>query len=128
MDAGVACTDRDGDGYGQNCAYGRDCNDDDPNSTNECRDCVYPERGCSCNDGQAPISCFLPDKELEGGNVMCSEGSRYCRDGLWSGCEGVHEYVVTPEQGATLLVNPDAAPENCSICDCPPHYREDPGR
>ena len=35
MDAGAACEDRDRDGFGVNCARGRDCDDHDAGVTNE---------------------------------------------------------------------------------------------
>ena len=111
------CIDRDGDGFGQNCAYGVDCNDGSKASTNECRSCAYPEAGCDCAEGTQPIACFLTDTMLEGGDVMCREGTRYCRKGLWSACEDVHSYVVTPDSNALALISGDAAPVNCSMCD-----------
>ena len=102
---------------GQNCAYGVDCNDGSKASTNECRSCAYPEAGCDCAEGTQPIACFLTDTMLEGGDVMCREGTRYCRKGLWSACEDVHSYVVTPDSNALALISGDAAPVNCSMCD-----------
>jgi hypothetical protein len=116
-DAGPPCIDLDHDGFGQNCALGRDCNDHDPSSTNECRACAHPDIGCPCDKGTQPIPCFGPDQSLANGNVMCHEGTRFCRDQKWSACEDIHGYVVTPDRSLTSLINPDAAPENCSICD-----------
>src|SRR5262245_8233376 len=116
MDSGVICVDSDKDGFGHNCAKGRDCDDHNPASTNECRECLFPELGCACDPAQEPISCFLKDLPTPEGNVMCREGTRYCRAGLWSTCEDVHSYEVTPDPTLTSLINPDASPENCSLC------------
>ncbi len=116
-DAGPACVDHDHDGFGLNCALGRDCNDNDPKSTNECRICAHPDVGCPCSAGTQPISCFGQDETLANGNVMCREGTRFCRNGNWGQCEDIHGYVVTPDRSLTSLINPDAAPQNCSICD-----------
>ena len=115
-DAGV-CEDRDHDGYGRNCARGYDCNDDDPKATTECRSCSQPELGCACAAGAGPSACFLPDKALPGGDVVCSEGTRFCRDGVWGGCESVHEYVVAPKPDTQRVVDPRAGQATCSVCD-----------
>jgi hypothetical protein len=117
FDASVACEDRDHDGYGRDCERGYDCNDDDPRLTTECRTCSRPERGCACAASDGPISCFLDDKGLEGGDVLCSEGTRHCRDGVWSTCEDVHQYVAAPAPDTQRVVDPNAGKLPCSICD-----------
>src|SRR5690349_7564960 len=117
FDAGTVCVDEDQDGFGRNCALGQDCDDHTATITNQCLKCAHDEAGCACSADQQPVSCFLPDQDLADGNVMCREGTRTCRSGVWSGCEDVHNYVVTRDRSATSLVNPDAAPKNCSICD-----------
>src|SRR5688572_4934987 len=117
FDAGVTCEDVDHDGFGRNCARGYDCNDNDPKSTNECRSCAAPELGCSCAPGAGPVSCFLPDEALPGGDVMCREGTRFCREGVWSGCESVHSYVVAPKPETQRVIDPNAGQSTCSICD-----------
>jgi cysteine-rich repeat protein len=117
MDAGAACIDVDRDGFGQNCALGFDCDDNSAGSTNECRVCSRPDVGCACDPNTPPEPCFLGDQALGDGRVMCTEGTRSCRDGAWSRCENAHSYVVTPEPSLVALINPDASPENCSICD-----------
>ena len=30
------------------------------------------------------------------GSLLCKEGMRYCRDGLWSGCEGLSTFLAPP--------------------------------
>jgi hypothetical protein len=59
--------------------------------------------------------CFLPDR-VSGDDVLCSEGTRSCRDGAWSACEDVHEYLA---QGVDTqrVVDPSAGNPTCSVCD-----------
>ena len=116
FDAGVTCEDQDHDGFGRNCDKGYDCDDKDPHKTNECRTCAQPELGCACAD-TTPASCFLADRSLPGGDVMCSEGTRYCRAGVWSACEDVHSYVVASRADTQAIVDPTATQATCSICD-----------
>ena len=91
-----ACIDRDGDGYGRNCRKGKDCDDDDPRITDECRRCLAVTKDCPCKPGTAAARCTPPVIEVEGGVLVCAEGSRYCRDGYWSDCETIGEYVFQP--------------------------------
>lgn len=48
---------------------------------------------------------------------MCHEGTRYCRGGLWSGCESVVTYP-RPQQHTNpqAVVKPDASTEKCNDC------------
>src|SRR5688572_4793431 len=112
--AAQPCIDSDGDGFGVDCALGRDCNDRDEKITHECRACAHPEPGCACASDQVPIPCFLPDTQLPDGNVMCHEGTRTCRDGLWSQCEGILSYYGSAREQphTTALVELGATPEN----------------
>ena len=52
------CVDEDGDGFGKACKKGRDCNDGDPDITDECVRCRDPKKpgiGCPCLiDGGTP--------------------------------------------------------------------------
>jgi hypothetical protein len=75
------------------------------------------EQGCSCAPGSASESCFLPDRPLEHDQVMCSEGTRACRDGVWSGCENIHEYLFHSTVDTQQIVNPAAYAPICSRCD-----------
>jgi hypothetical protein len=89
------CIDEDGDGFGRNCSPGRDCDDDDPDITDECRRCGGSgiATDCPCTPGTKTISCTPPVKHVAGGTLVCKEGNRYCRDGYWSICETIGEYV-----------------------------------
>jgi hypothetical protein len=115
-DAGT-CQDRDGDGYGENCDKGGDCNDDDPKVHTGCSRCVTPQQGCDCEVGSKPVSCYLTPSANEEGTVMCHEGTRYCRNREWSSCESVVSYPRPALADPTALVAPDAGPVRCNDCN-----------
>ncbi|MET0384582.1 MAG: hypothetical protein ABW321_01420 [Polyangiales bacterium] len=87
------CVDEDDDGFGRNCSRGNDCNDDDPDITDECRRCLVPTKNCRCTPGTPQVSCEPPVKHVDGGTLVCAEGTRYCRDGFWGDCETIGQYV-----------------------------------
>lgn len=94
----LVCVDADGDGFGKYCKRGADCDDDDPEYTDECRRCRIPTtKGCPCDAGTPPLECDPPDKQADGGTYVCAEGTRYCRDELWSDCEVIGQYVFVPD-------------------------------
>ena len=91
--------DEDGDGFGQNCKLGKDCDDTDPNVTDECRRCVMPNLGCPCTPGTMGMRCdpkYMKKTTMNGqtGTLVCSEGTRYCRDGVYSDCEVLLQYAM----------------------------------
>lgn len=92
------CMDEDGDGYGPYCGEGLDCDDDDPEITDECRRCRVPNKDCPCEPGTKPLTCDPDDVETTQNGVkgvlVCSEGARYCRDGAWSDCEIIWMYTT----------------------------------
>jgi hypothetical protein len=106
LDAGGArqCIDDDDDGYGDYCDDGNDCDDDDPEITDECRRCRVPGDDCPCEVGSKPLYCDPPDlattQNGKTGVLVCSEGTRYCRpeqdeetEGRWSECEILFQYA-----------------------------------
>ena len=101
-DAGTPgeCLDEDGDGYGLNCTRGDDCDDADTSVTNQCVLCTQLiVEGCPCEPGTKPMACDPEDVKTtnaEGvhGTLVCSEGTRYCRDGLYSDCEALVQYFI----------------------------------
>jgi hypothetical protein len=99
-DAGdeYACVDEDGDGYGTYCDKGADCDDTDPSITDACRRCTQPKLNCPCKPGTMPMKCDPPNIKVEGGTLVCSEGTRYCRDGVYSDCEIIGQYVLVPDK------------------------------
>lgn len=94
-DAGM-CIDEDDDGFGVNCAK-RDCDDTDPEITTECFRCTTPGPGCPCEPGTAPIHCIPPSIPVKGGLLVCRDGTTYCRDGKWSACEVIGEYMFVAQ-------------------------------
>ena len=89
----LKCIDKDHDTYGFNCLHPHDCDDNDPDITDECRRCVRPNDNCPCSVGSMPVTCKPADRQGDGGVFRCKEGNRYCRDGLWSTCEEAGNYV-----------------------------------
>lgn len=68
--------------------------------------CVGFEEGCWCDSSSAaPIDCYLEPIEAAG-HLTCNAGTRYCRDGAWTGCESVRSYVLGSE-AAALITGPD---------------------
>lgn len=90
---GNECIDNDRDGYGRRCSKGSDCDDNDPNKTDECRRCALPNENCPCKPGTEQQRCDPPPQKVDGGTLVCSEGTRYCREGYWSSCEVIIQYV-----------------------------------
>ena len=92
------CVDEDDDGFGQSCMRGLDCDDGDPEVTDECRRCVQPNDNCPCEPGTEPSRCDPDDIRTTQNGVtgvlVCSEGMRYCRDAVWSECEILWQYAT----------------------------------
>src|SRR5690349_18359477 len=55
--AAACTTDNDHDGFGPACPAGEDCNDDDPNITDECYRCAHHAPGCPCSKEGDRIDC-----------------------------------------------------------------------
>ncbi len=96
-DAAFSCVDNDGDFHftGPDCVDGDDCDDTDPEITDECHECEdYPQSpGCPC-DPQPGIVCEPPPIPHAEGMLVCREGAKFCRDGAWTECEAQGEYVL----------------------------------
>jgi len=94
------CVDADGDGAGRRCAGGFDCNDDDPEITDDCVRCLEPAKNCPCEEGTEAMLC-TPDNlgeqvEMNGQLLQCTEGQRFCQEAasvegtwVWTDCAGV---------------------------------------
>lgn len=79
------CIDGDGDGFGQNCALGADCDDRDPASTNQCYVCVHDGiEGCPCAEPGQLAACGVQRTSLN--RPICGLGNSVCQDGKWSAC------------------------------------------
>ncbi len=74
----VACTDEDGDGHGDGCAAGLDCDDTDPDVT-DCADTVLP-----CTEGDAR-ACQVT-LGVHDGVKSCVIGVETCAGGQWGPC------------------------------------------
>lgn len=113
------CVDRDSDGFGEDCTRGADCDDHDPDVHEGCLRCATPAEGCTCAEGTAPTQCFLEPTENDDGEVMCHEGTRYCRAGKWSGCESVMTYTAPNalEGASAELIRQDAGLTRCNDCN-----------
>jgi hypothetical protein len=115
-DAG-ACQDSDGDGYGEGCESGGDCNDSDEAVHSGCTQCVTPQQGCSCAEAAKPVSCYLSPTADDNGTMMCHEGTRYCREGRWSACESIVTYPRPESTQPQAIVAADAGPAHCNECN-----------
>ncbi len=97
-DSGYSCVDEDMDGYGLgDSCFSIDCDDSNPDITSECRECLDSpnKEGCPCEpqEGMECVPDPIPHPE---GLLVCREGTRFCRDGVWTGCEPLGEYVLIP--------------------------------
>ena len=82
------CIDADGDGYGENCYFGDDCDDTNPFFTVYCALCdTQTVEGCKCFQEGASEVCFEGDPGSVGIGE-CQLGQRYCKTGYWTGCIG----------------------------------------
>jgi hypothetical protein len=97
------CIDLDGDSYGFQCAPGADCDDNNSQVHKGCGRCDKPADNCECVSGQAPVSCSLPYELTSSGGLLCREGMRYCRDDVWTSCEGISSFVAPPPTGDKQL-------------------------
>jgi hypothetical protein len=80
------CVDQDGDGYGDNCMLGPDCDDGNPALNFSCDCGLNPHEGCPCNPGDE-MSCFEAETRFLGVG-SCMAGKRQCDNGEWSACVG----------------------------------------
>ena len=110
------CQDDDADGYGENCSRGGDCDDNDPRVHVGCFRCITPQDGCACDESSKPVSCYLTPTAEQDGTLMCHEGTRYCRSGQWSSCEGIVTYPKPAAADPQAIVNPDAGAAHCNDC------------
>ena len=105
------CMDEDGDGYGFGCGQ-RDCNDMDPEVHDTCGACDLPSPGCPCEPGSPPVSC-VDNPHIDGeGNVLCDEGTRFCRDGVYTECLGLASVAV---QVRTMVPSPQLPSSTSSV-------------
>ena len=88
-----SCKDSDGDGYGQGCAAGPDCDDSNPSFAIVCPDCTVANHpGCKCQGVAA--NCYSGEQAWIGVGI-CQAGVQLCKNGFWGECNG--EILPTPE-------------------------------
>lgn len=83
----AGCEDNDGDGFGPSCAAGSDCDDGDPQVTNQCYRCQEPgTEGCACaaEGSQAPCGVTVSQQQA---SLECGKGVSRCENGGWTKCE-----------------------------------------
>jgi hypothetical protein len=116
------CIDSDGDGHGFQCELGEDCDDADSTLFEGCDACARASEGCECEANAAPVECTLPKQLSSAGMLLCKTGTRYCRDGAWSACEGIKSFEAPPPSRrlSNAIIEGDAAPVICDDCnpDC----------
>jgi hypothetical protein len=81
------CVDGDGDGFGQNCDPGPDCDDDDATLWDDCGGGAGGGggSGAQCNEGQTK-KCKV-DLGEHNGVKSCFIGTETCVDGAWGPCQ-----------------------------------------
>jgi hypothetical protein len=110
------CEDGDGDGFGEGCARGGDCDDRDQDVHVGCTRCVTPAEGCDCEEGSKPVSCYREPSTTDDGTIMCHEGTRYCREQRWSGCESIVSYPKPEELETQAVIDPTGTVRTCNDC------------
>ena len=115
------CIDNDGDGYGENCPAGPDCDDTNPHVWTEeaCASCMDADGdgywvGCDTYDS----SKLGPDCDDNNPYVWTEAGCANCRDadgdGYWVGCDHYDENQPGPDcDDDNPLVGPDDSVEVC---------------
>lgn len=89
------CIDKDNDGYGENCYFGKDCDDTNPHFTIYCPPCEKQTvEGCKCFQEGATEVCYDGDPGSVGVGE-CQLGQRYCQNGFWTACLG--QVLPVPE-------------------------------
>ncbi len=97
----LTCDDSDGDGFGQNCRLGPDCNDRESTITDQCYRCLRPATGCPCTVEGQRVSCdALTDGDNRPGvDGTCHLGERVCTNGNWAHCaalDGTSRIITAP--------------------------------
>ena len=84
------CKDRDGDGFGENCGPGSDCDDDNVNLAKRCdavaRACLKAPFGVGCPCQSSTVrTCYTGAKVTQNVGV-CRAGGQRCSKAEWSEC------------------------------------------
>jgi YVTN family beta-propeller protein len=86
--------DEDGDGFGDGCFLGPDCDEGNPKLNVYCPPCDYGiYEGCPCSNLGNIIDCY-PEDPIYLGVGECTAGQQQCDDGYWGPCVGAVEPVA----------------------------------
>lgn len=115
------CVDEDGDGFGDNCTFGPDCDDTDPEVTDECYRCATDgTEGCACDEEGARVECGKIISRL-GDQVTCGFGWSTCSEGVWGPCI-INNSAPLPENAFDLIDQALGGPSpTCKANPCDPY-------
>jgi len=120
------CIDFDGDGYGNWCSKGWDCNDRDPEHWSDCSDCeTNHQAGCACNPGDT-FPCYDGNPSTRGVG-KCRQGYRSCVNRQLGACENqiLPDPSETCDNGIDDDCNGKTDGEDVACTDCrPPCHTE----
>jgi hypothetical protein len=115
------CHDEDGDGYGDGCRAGADCDDSDPSVTDACYRCSTPGPGCPCDvDGQH-AGCGKVESVV-GDQTVCGHGVMACESGTWGAC--VINNSVTLAPAAPTGTQGFGGSSKCANNPCDPYCND----
>lgn len=116
------CVDEDGDGYGDGCAAGTDCDDADPSVTYECYACNKPRPGCPCSTEGQRADCGQVESQV-GEQVTCGYGETICQGGVWGSCVINNSVTLLPGGDPKTKSKPTALgpPSTCTANPCDPY-------
>jgi hypothetical protein len=85
--ANADCVDADGDGFGDGCEAGPDCDDHDATVAESCAGKRDDEK---CAEGEEKVCDVM--LASHNGVTSCFWGTRLCKDGAWSACENSEDH------------------------------------
>lgn len=119
--ASGACIDEDGDGFGRNCAGGADCDDTNPEITDQCYRCANDGTlGCPCTEEGAQAECGKVLSKL-GDQITCGYGFSTCSEGEWGPCI-INNSAPLPSGVAKHIEQALGGPSStCKMNPCDPY-------
>ncbi|MFO0678290.1 MAG: hypothetical protein U0169_17265 [Polyangiaceae bacterium] len=117
----ITCVDPDGDGYGNGCILGTDCEEGNPAVSNQCAKCSNHEEGCPCSNAGQRIECGIVKTHDKATNsVSCGYGGQVCESGKWSACQ-LGGYA--PGHDGYTTIKSYGAPTTCVGNPCDPYCK-----
>lgn len=116
------CIDEDGDGFGRNCKNGLDCDDSDPEITDECYHCAHEGTlGCPCDEEGARAECGQVLSKF-GDQVTCGYGWSTCSEGAWGPCIINNSSAPVSKSASNLIDQALGGPSStCKANPCDPY-------